>query len=284
MGCAFCAIPQFRGQHRSRPLADIVAEVEGLAARGIQEAILVSQDTLAYGRDLSGNGDIGDLLLALSDTPMPWIRPMYLHPAHVNERLDRQVAAGARRAIPRHAGPARRRRRAARDAPRRHRAAHEGRHRAASATRSRRHAPHHRARRLPGRDGAPRSKPARLRGGRGVRPPRRLHLLGGGGHAGGGHGGPGARRGDGRARRPRPGPPGPARVAAPEGPLRHAPDRAGGRAERRPRVPLRGADRRARRPRSTAWCCCATAGSRPGRFAEVSIVEVEGYELVGESE
>jgi len=87
MGCAFCAIPQFRGQHRSRPLRDIVAEVEGLAARGIQEAILVSQDTLAYGRDLAGNGDIGDLLLALSDTAVPWVRPMYLHPAHVNDRL-----------------------------------------------------------------------------------------------------------------------------------------------------------------------------------------------------
>ncbi len=87
MGCAFCAIPQFRGRHRSRPLRDIVAEVEGLAKRGIQEAILVSQDTLAYGKDLPGSGDIGDLLLALSDTPVPWIRPMYLHPAHVNDRL-----------------------------------------------------------------------------------------------------------------------------------------------------------------------------------------------------
>jgi len=87
MGCTFCAIPQFRGRHRSRPLRDVVAEVEGLARQGIQEAILVSQDTLAYGRDLPGNGDIGDLLLALSDTPMPWIRPMYLHPAHVTTRL-----------------------------------------------------------------------------------------------------------------------------------------------------------------------------------------------------
>jgi ribosomal protein S12 methylthiotransferase len=87
MGCTFCAIPQFRGRHRSRRREDVVAEVEGLARRGIQEAILVSQDTLAYGRDLSGNGDIGDLLLALSGTAMPWIRPMYLHPAHVTERL-----------------------------------------------------------------------------------------------------------------------------------------------------------------------------------------------------
>ena len=87
MGCTLCAIPQFRGRHRSRPIADVVKEVEGLAARGVQEAILVSQDTLAYGRDLPGNGDIAELLLALGDTRMPWIRPMYLHPAHVNESL-----------------------------------------------------------------------------------------------------------------------------------------------------------------------------------------------------
>src|SRR2546422_1317131 len=88
MGCTFCAIPQFRGRHRSRPLADIVREVNGLAARGVQEAILVSQDTLAYGRALPGNGAIADLLRALGDdTRMPWVRPMYLHPAHVNDRL-----------------------------------------------------------------------------------------------------------------------------------------------------------------------------------------------------
>ncbi|MGH7392185.1 MAG: 30S ribosomal protein S12 methylthiotransferase RimO [Candidatus Rokuibacteriota bacterium] len=87
MGCTFCAIPQFRGRHRSRLRGDVVEEVEALAARGIQEAILVSQDTLAYGRDLPGNGDVADLLEALSDTRMPWIRPMYLHPAHVTDRL-----------------------------------------------------------------------------------------------------------------------------------------------------------------------------------------------------
>jgi ribosomal protein S12 methylthiotransferase len=87
MGCTFCAIPQFRGKHRSRARPDIVAEVEALAQRGIQEAILVSQDTLAYGKDRPGNGDIGELLGALSETAMPWIRVMYLHPAHVNDRV-----------------------------------------------------------------------------------------------------------------------------------------------------------------------------------------------------
>ncbi len=94
MGCTFCAIPQFRGKHRSRPLADIVTEVEGLGQRGVKEAILVSQDTLAYGKDRPGEGDVGDLLLALSETGMDWIRPMYLHPAHVNDRLvDKLVRA-----------------------------------------------------------------------------------------------------------------------------------------------------------------------------------------------
>src|SRR5437016_10459947 len=92
MGCTFCAIPQFRGRHRSRPLGDIVAEVAGLARRGVQEAILVSQDTLAWGKDRHGEGDVGDLLLALGETPMPWIRPMYLHPAHVNDRLIDKLA------------------------------------------------------------------------------------------------------------------------------------------------------------------------------------------------
>src|SRR5215813_4762151 len=97
MGCTFCAIPQFRGKHRSRPLGDIVAEVEGLARRGIQEAILVSQDTLAYGRDLPGNGDIGDLLLALSDTRMPWIRAMR---RAVTARRMKDIVAQFRAAIP----------------------------------------------------------------------------------------------------------------------------------------------------------------------------------------
>lgn len=82
-GCTFCVIPQIRGRHRSRPWRTIDDEVEALARQGIQEAILVSQDTLAYGRDLDGNGDFGDLLLRLGETAMPWIRFLYIHPVHV---------------------------------------------------------------------------------------------------------------------------------------------------------------------------------------------------------
>jgi ribosomal protein S12 methylthiotransferase len=94
MGCSFCAIPGMRGRHRSRPLADVVREVEGLARAGVQEVVLVSQDTLAYGTDLPGpeRPDFGDLVLALSETAVPWVRFLYLHPAHVTDALIAKVA------------------------------------------------------------------------------------------------------------------------------------------------------------------------------------------------
>lgn len=99
-GCAFCAIPLMRGRHRSRPLHDIVAEVTALGRAGVQEVVLVSQDTLAWGTDLSGpvRADFGDLLLALSETAVPWVRHLYLHPAHLSERLVAKLARA--RALP----------------------------------------------------------------------------------------------------------------------------------------------------------------------------------------
>src|SRR5207244_12709644 len=50
--CAFCAIPLMRGKHRSRPLESLVAEATALAADGVKEINLVSQDTINYGVDL----------------------------------------------------------------------------------------------------------------------------------------------------------------------------------------------------------------------------------------
>jgi ribosomal protein S12 methylthiotransferase len=101
MGCTFCAIPLMRGRHRSRPLADVVTEVEALVRDGVQEVVLVSQDTLAWGKDLPGGpgrSDFGDLLLALSETAVPWLRYLYLHPAHVTDGLIGKL--GKARALP----------------------------------------------------------------------------------------------------------------------------------------------------------------------------------------
>jgi len=100
MGCAFCAIPLMRGRHRSRPVADVVAEVEALGQAGVAEVVLVSQDTLAYGQDLPGPSrpDFGDLVSALGGTAVPWLRYLYLHPAHVTDRLIAKLARA--RALP----------------------------------------------------------------------------------------------------------------------------------------------------------------------------------------
>lgn len=48
--CTFCAIPGFRGKFRSRSVRDLVAESHRLAEQGVREVVLVSQDTMAYGK------------------------------------------------------------------------------------------------------------------------------------------------------------------------------------------------------------------------------------------
>src|SRR5499425_2101810 len=60
--CTFCAIPSFRGRFRSRSVGDLVAESRRLAEEGVRELVIVSQDTMAYGKDLGMAGGITDLL------------------------------------------------------------------------------------------------------------------------------------------------------------------------------------------------------------------------------
>src|SRR5262245_42534693 len=243
MGCTFCAIPQFRGRHRSRPLADIVKEVEGLAARGIQEAILVSQDTLAYGRDLAGNGDIADLLLALGETRMPWIRPMYLHPAHVNDRLVERWARA--RVVPYLDMPVQHGDDGVLRAPRRDPEADAPPRPLVPGRDSRADGPHDGPVRRSGRDRGRVPEPPRVPGGRAVRSPGRFHLLARGGHAVRRLSRPGRSRGRRRAGGDRAGASGPPRVGAERGPRGHGDRRAGRRPERGPRVRVGRAHRRA---------------------------------------
>jgi tRNA-2-methylthio-N6-dimethylallyladenosine synthase len=50
MDCAFCIVPKTRGDERSRPMDDIVAECQALAARGVREITLLGQIVTSYGR------------------------------------------------------------------------------------------------------------------------------------------------------------------------------------------------------------------------------------------
>lgn len=86
--CAFCAIPLMRGKQRSRSVESIVAEAERLAAEGVKEINLISQDTINYGVDLGIRGGLTTLLRELVKVQdLRWIRPFYLYPQHVTDDL-----------------------------------------------------------------------------------------------------------------------------------------------------------------------------------------------------
>ncbi|MFM9109406.1 MAG: 30S ribosomal protein S12 methylthiotransferase RimO [Prochlorococcaceae cyanobacterium] len=78
--CAFCIIPSLRGDQRSRPIESIVAEARALADQGVKELILISQITTNYGLDLYGRPRLADLLRALGEVEIPWIRVHYAYP------------------------------------------------------------------------------------------------------------------------------------------------------------------------------------------------------------
>lgn len=78
--CAFCIIPHLRGQQRSRTIESIVAEAERLVTEGVQELVLISQITTNYGVDLYGEPRLAELLRALGQVDVPWIRMHYAYP------------------------------------------------------------------------------------------------------------------------------------------------------------------------------------------------------------
>lgn len=86
--CAYCAIPSIRGEFRSRPSEDILAEAKDLAARGVKELIVVAQDTTRYGEDLYGKSALPALLKALSKIEgIEWIRVLYCYPERITDEL-----------------------------------------------------------------------------------------------------------------------------------------------------------------------------------------------------
>jgi ribosomal protein S12 methylthiotransferase len=84
--CAFCIIPTLRGKYRSRPIDSVVAEARTLAAGGVKELLLISQDTTFYGIDRGERGALAQLLRALETVEgLEWIRLLYLYPTTIGE-------------------------------------------------------------------------------------------------------------------------------------------------------------------------------------------------------
>jgi ribosomal protein S12 methylthiotransferase len=85
--CAFCIIPHLRGKQRSRSIESIVAEAQQLASEGVQEIILISQITTNYGLDLYGEPKLAELLNALGEVNVPWIRMHYAYPTGLTPKV-----------------------------------------------------------------------------------------------------------------------------------------------------------------------------------------------------
>jgi ribosomal protein S12 methylthiotransferase len=86
--CSFCVIPELRGKQRSRSADDLVREVEQLAAAGVIEVNLVSQDTVAWGRDVAGAPTLASTVERIASVPgIHWVRLFYLYPETLGDDL-----------------------------------------------------------------------------------------------------------------------------------------------------------------------------------------------------
>jgi ribosomal protein S12 methylthiotransferase len=91
--CAFCIIPTLRGAYRSRPEDSVVQEAEALAARGVRELLLISQDTTFFGRDRQERDALPRLLRRLDRVDgLAWIRLLYLYPTTVSDDVVAAIA------------------------------------------------------------------------------------------------------------------------------------------------------------------------------------------------
>jgi ribosomal protein S12 methylthiotransferase len=92
--CSFCIIPALRGQYRSRAVESIVSEARQLAARGVRELLLISQDSTFYGIDRKERGALGRLLRELNAIEgLAWIRLLYLYPTTITDETLDAIAA-----------------------------------------------------------------------------------------------------------------------------------------------------------------------------------------------
>ncbi len=86
--CSYCIVPYRRGKERSRPLNDIVREVEGLVASGVREVTLLGQTVNAYGHDLPSKTGLADLLRAVDAVPgLDRLRFLTSHPKYMSDEI-----------------------------------------------------------------------------------------------------------------------------------------------------------------------------------------------------
>ena len=90
--CTYCAIPYIRGAFISRPMEEILEEANKLADEGIEEIIVIAQDTTKYGVDIYGKEKLAELLHEISKIKkIKWIRFLYSYPEGISDELIDEV-------------------------------------------------------------------------------------------------------------------------------------------------------------------------------------------------
>jgi tRNA-2-methylthio-N6-dimethylallyladenosine synthase len=91
--CSYCIVPYRRGKERSRPMAEIVTEVERLVAGGVREVTLLGQTVNAYGHDLPDTPGLADLLRAVDAVPgLERLRFLTSHPKYMANEIIETMA------------------------------------------------------------------------------------------------------------------------------------------------------------------------------------------------
>lgn len=86
--CTYCVIPHIRGHYRSVPMEQLLKEAEYMASQGIEELVLVAQETTCYGKDLYGEKRLHVLVHELAKIDgIKWIRLMYCYPEEIYDEL-----------------------------------------------------------------------------------------------------------------------------------------------------------------------------------------------------
>lgn len=86
--CTYCVIPSIKGKYRSEDFDMLVAEAEQLAAEGVNELMVIAQETTLYGTDLYGKRRLPELLHRLCAIEgIEWIRLMYCYPEEITDDL-----------------------------------------------------------------------------------------------------------------------------------------------------------------------------------------------------
>lgn len=86
--CTYCVIPHIRGHYRSVPMEQLIKEAEYMVSQGIEELVLVAQETTCYGKDLYGEKRLHVLVRELAKIDgIKWIRLMYCYPEEIYDEL-----------------------------------------------------------------------------------------------------------------------------------------------------------------------------------------------------